>query len=113
IPGHSAPPQRGGEESAPDGSAHPAKVEDGIDVVDVVVGVSLPVIGSKWGRFLESRRDRCPHDVFVERATACFLVTPFWGMLRRATVGRRGCRAAITVICTTSARGRALLCHEQ
>ncbi|MCI77821.1 hypothetical protein A2U01_0099091, partial [Trifolium medium] len=35
VPGHSPPSQRGGEESAPDGSADPPEVEDGIDVVDV------------------------------------------------------------------------------
>ncbi|MCI44770.1 hypothetical protein A2U01_0066009, partial [Trifolium medium] len=103
----------GGEESAPDGSADSAEVEDGIDVVDMVVGVSLPVIGSKRGRFLKSRMDRCPHDVSGERVAACFLVTPILRMLRRAIVGQKECRAAITVISTTSARGRALLCHEQ
>ncbi|MCI52709.1 hypothetical protein A2U01_0073955, partial [Trifolium medium] len=30
--------RRDAEESAPDGSADPAEVEDGVDVVDVVVG---------------------------------------------------------------------------
>ncbi|MCI66780.1 hypothetical protein A2U01_0088038, partial [Trifolium medium] len=71
---------------APDGSADPAKIEDDNNVVDVLIGASLPVISSKRGRFLKPRRNKCPHDVTGDRTAKIILVTPTRGARRRVIV---------------------------
>ncbi|MCI28385.1 hypothetical protein A2U01_0049585, partial [Trifolium medium] len=111
VSSHSPFPQCGRKKSAPDGAADHTKVEDGIDVVNMFIRVRLPVISSKLGRFLKSRKDGCPHDFFRERAARIFVVAAMWRTARRS-VAAQGCWALVPVVSPTSARGRALFGHE-
>ncbi|MCI34450.1 hypothetical protein A2U01_0055670, partial [Trifolium medium] len=48
---------------APDGPSDHSEVEDGIDIVDMLIRVILPVISSELGRFFKPRGDGCPHNL--------------------------------------------------
>ncbi|MCI57987.1 hypothetical protein A2U01_0079240, partial [Trifolium medium] len=87
--------------------------EDGIDIVDMLIRVGLPVIGSYRGRSLEPRRNRCSHDVSGERAARVILVTPIRGMKRRVVVMTRWCQAARCMIVAIASTCRcAVLGHQ-
>ncbi|MCI50029.1 hypothetical protein A2U01_0071273, partial [Trifolium medium] len=84
----------GRKKPAPDGTTDHTEVEDGIEVVNMLIRVRLPVICSELGRSLEPRRNGCLHDLSLERAAIVILVAAMWRTSRR-TVVARGCWAVM------------------
>ncbi|MCI44789.1 hypothetical protein A2U01_0066028, partial [Trifolium medium] len=58
------------------------------------------------GRFLESRRNGCPHDLLREGAAGVFLVAA------RRSVAAQRCRTLIPLISSASARGWPVFGHN-
>ncbi|MCI66848.1 hypothetical protein A2U01_0088106, partial [Trifolium medium] len=73
---------------------------DGIDVVNMLIRVRLPVISSKKGRFLKSSRNGCPHNFDREGAARVLVVTAMWRAMTR-TIVARGRWVAMPVVSPT------------
>ena len=63
VPGHGSFPQGGREQSALDGAPDAPVVEQGIDVLDAVVGISGPVILPEGRRLFQALGESCVEDL--------------------------------------------------